>query len=489
MLRSRRRRLTFSPPSANGRLTADMKPFFAMAPFLLSACAAPVAHTMASPEAIYSPPSAAMSPLVHCCSSPEEVAPAEAKLPPPPPPRPFIAPDPPEPPPPPPAGAGELAIAKDNRAFALSLYRQLAAQPGNVFISPISLAGAFGPVAAGARGKTRTEISKVLGFPADDNVLNADLGSILHTLESDGDGHQVSIANSLWLGKGWSIEPDFVEMAKRSYDSEVDTLNFADSRAATARINDWVDRKTNNRIPKLFEPGNLDAGTALVVTNAVHFLGEWRESFDPRQTRLQPFYLSDGTTRDVPMMSSEHMRSVYLGAGEVHPPADSVELLELPYKGNRLSMVIILPSQRDGLPAVEAGLSADKLDKWLQRIDSAKLIGEEVQLPRMQFESSYELVKPLEALGMRIPFTNAANFTGISTDRGNPLYIDTVIHKAFLKVDEKGTEAAAATGVAFRGERDHWSFRADHPFLFLIRDKPTGAILFMGRFSGPPGGS
>lgn len=463
-----------------------------MAPLLLGACATPVRQPMMSTGAVNSPGSAATPPLVRCCSSPEEVAAAQAQFPPPPPPpppRPVIVPDPPEPPPPPPAAGAERTIAKGNREFALALYRQLAASRGNVFISPISLAGAFGPVAVGARGKTRTEIGKVLGFPADDKVLNADLGSILHRLESDGDGHQVSITNALWLGEGWSIEPDFVEIAKRSYDSEVETLNFGDQAAATARINDWVDRKTNSRIPKLFKPGDLDAGTALVVTNAVHFLGEWREAFDPRQTRVQPFYLSDGTTRDVPMMSSEHMRSIYLGGGEVHPAADSVELLELPYKGNRLSMVVILPSARNGLPAVEAGLSPEKLDEWLERLDSAKLFGEEVQLPEMQFESSYELVKPLKALGMRVPFTNAANFTGISTDRGNPLYIDTVVHKTFLKVDEKGTEAAAATGIAFRGERDHWSFRADHPFLFLIRDKPTGAILFMGRFSEPPGPS
>jgi serpin B len=465
-----------------------MKRFLLPMQLLLSACAAPGAQRpSASTEAVHSPRSGATPPLTHCCSSPTDVAASEAQLPapPPPPPRPFIAPDPPEPAAPATAAAGEIATAKTNRAFAVSLYRQLAAKPGNIFISPISLASAFGPVAWGARGRTRAEIGKVLGFPADDKVLNADFGSMLRTLEGNGGGHEVSIANALWLGKGWSIKPDFVAMARRRYDSDVDTLNFGDAAAAAAQINDWVNRKTNNRIPKLFDPTDFDAGTALVVTNAVHFLGEWREAFDPRQTRVQPFYLSDGTTRDVPMMSSEHMRSVYLGGGEVHPAADSVELLEMPYKGNRLSMVVILPSERNGLPAVEAGLSADKLDKWLARLDSAKLFGEEVQLPRMQLESSYELVKPLKALGMRTPFTNAANFTGISTDRGNPLYIDTVVHKTFLKVDEQGTEAAAATGIAFRGERDHWSFRADHPFLFLIRDKPTGAILFMGRFSEP----
>jgi len=452
---------------------------------LLGACAAPVGQPVATTAAAYTPPRPASAPDLPpgyrpCCSSP------------------TIWPDPPPPPTPeerqaavkasrlPSAPAGELAIAKGNRAFAVSLYRQLASTPGNLLISPVSIAGAFGPVAAGAHGKTRAEIGQVMRFPASDATLNSNLGGMLRTLQGDGDGHQVTIANALWTATRLPSKPSFIEMTKRSYDADVAALDFANSGAAADRINNWVDGKTNGRIPKLFEPDAFDTDTALVVTNAVYFLGQWKTSFYPSRTRLQPFRLADGTARQVPMMHAGRINAVYLGAGEAHPPADAVELLELPYKGDRLSMVVILPQISDGLPVVEAGLSPEKLDKWLFDIDAAKPYPQdEVQLPRMEFDRSYDLVKPLEALGIKSAF-NGADFSGIS-DRG--LNISDVVHKTFVKVDEKGTEAAAATGIVVVTERDHWEFKADHPFLFLIRDKPTGAILFMGRYSEPPSAS
>jgi serine protease inhibitor len=475
----------FSTPQFDGSLINSMKQIPLIAAILLGACAAPVGQPVATTAAAYSPPRPASAPVLPpgyrpCCSSP------------------TIWPDPPPPPTAeerqaaikasrlPSAPAGELAVAKGNRAFAVSLYQQLAAKPGNLFISPISIAGAFGPVAAGARGETRAEIGKVLRFPAKDTTLNSDLGGILRTLQSDGDGHQVNIANALWTATRLPIKPSFIDLTKRSYDAEVNGLDFAASGAAADRINNWVDTKTHGRIPKLFEPDAFDVDTALVITNAVYFLGDWKTSFDPRRTRLQPFRLPNGTARQVPMMHAGRVNAVYLGAGEAHPPADAVELLELPYKGDRLSMVIILPQISDGLPAVEAGLTADKIDKWLASIDAAEPYPQdEVQLPRMQFDSSYDLVGPLKALGMKLAF-HGADLTGMS-DRG--LYIDDVVHKTFVKVDEKGTEAAAATGIVVTTERDHWEFKADHPFLFLIRDKPTGAILFMGRYSEPPSAS
>lgn len=383
-----------------------------------------------------------------------------------------------DPPPLPPAPAGELAIAKGNREFAVSLYRQLASKPGNIFISPISIAGVFGPIAAGARGKTRAEIGEILRYPVSDDVLNANLGSMLRTLETRTGGPQVTIANALWMAKDSSIEPDFIELAKRSYGAEVDTLDFNRPGAATTQINNWVDRATNGRIPELFAPGTVDKGTTVALTNAVYFLGDWKLPFPTRNTRPQPFYRADGTTPNVPMMASERF---------VHSYAlDDVELLELPYKGDRLSMVVILPTDRNGLPAVEAALSAARLESWLRTIDATNLSQLSIHLPRLQIESSYELRKPLEALGVKLAFQqSSADFTGISKDRGDPLFITDVVHKTFLKVDETGTEAAAATGVLFSGERDHPEFIADHPFLFLIRDKQTGALLFMGRFAGP----
>jgi serpin B len=462
-----------------------MKRFLLIAPLLLGACAVPVAQPVTSADTVRVPPAAtsqtAPPPAVNCCSSPT-TWPSQ-----PPPAQPERAA---ETAPLPPTPADEVAIAKDNRAFALSLYRELAAKPGNVFISPISIAGAFGPVAAGARGQTRAEIGKVLHFPAGDDALNGSLGSILHTLESGGGGSQVSIANALWVSKHASIEPDFIDMAKRSYDAEVETLDFHNSPAAAARINAWVDRETNGRIPQLFEPKAFDAATALVVTDAVYFLSDWKVPFDARRTNPQPFHLTDGTTREVPMMVAEHMTARLVGP---EPGAassgvkDGLQLLELPYKGDRLSMVIILPNEMKGLPVIEAQLSAAKLDEWLGQLDSAALSEEvDVALPKVQIESSYDLVKPLKALGMKLAFrANVANFTGISTDRGNPLFINDVVHKSFLKIDEKGTEAAAATGIELRGERGGAGFRADHPFLLLIRDKPTGAILFMGRVAEP----
>jgi serpin B len=393
-------------------------------------------------------------------------------------------------PPPPPATASELAIAKSNRAFAVSLYRNLAAKPGNVVISPISIAGAFGPVAAGARGNTRAEIGKVLHFPPNDDVLNGSLGGMLRTVESGGGGRKVRIANALWVGEQTSIEPGFLDLAKRSYDAEVGALDFDDSPAAAERINAWVDRETNSRITKLFEPDAFDETTALVITNAVHFLGSWSKPFNPRRTSPQPFHLADGKTREVPMMVEDSMAARLVGP---EPGAASegvqggVQLLELPYEGGRLSMVFILPHAKDGLRALEAQLSPSKLEAWLEQLDSTPPSDDiAVALPKVQVTTSYNLVKPMQTLGMKLAFTpRQADFTGMSKSAGKSLFINDVVHKTFLSIDEKGTEAAGATGIEIRLERGGPVFRADHPFLFLIRDKSTGAILFLGRIAEP----
>ena len=373
--------------------------------------------------------------------------------------------------------AESAAIA--NRAFGVTLYQRLAAEPGNVFLSPISLAGAFGPVAAGAQGETRAAIGKVLELPNDDATLHRDLGGLLRTLESDRGDARVSIANGLWLMKDFAVKPAFVAVAKNNYDAEVDSLDFRNGVAAAARINNWVERKTGGRIPKLIEPDSLDEMTALVVTNAVHFLGDWTHPFNASNTGLQPFHLTGGTVRDVPMMYGKRYHR--------YADADGVQLLELPYKGDRLSMVAILPNKRGGLAAVEKSLDGRRLGQWLGQLDSAEPREVRVYLPKVEFRSSYQLVEPLKAMGMSIAFQpHQANFRGIAdTD----LFISQVVHKTFLRIDEKGTEAAAATGI----EAELTSapavppptFRADHPFLVLIRDRPTGAVLFLGRIADP----
>jgi serpin B len=369
-------------------------------------------------------------------------------------------------------------VALANRAFGVDLYRILAAKPGNVFISPISLAGAFGPVAAGAQGETRAAIGGVLRFPAEDSALHPQLGGLLRSLESDSDGARVSIANALWLMKGYPIKPAFVAVGRDSYGAEVDSLDFNNGAASAARINAWVERETNNRIRNLIAPDTLDEMTRVVVTNAVHFLGEWTQPFGSARTRPEPFYLAGGGTREVPMMSSNR-----------HVPfadVDSVQLLELPYKGRRLAMVVILPKARGGLAAVESNLTDDQLGGWLQRLDSDGERSLLVQIPKLQIDSSYQLNEPLKAMGMAIAFHRTrANFRGIAENE--QLFISQVLHKTFLRVDEKGTEAGAATAVEIQAESsaEPPTFRADHPFLLLIRDKPTGAVLFLGRIAAP----
>jgi serpin B len=373
--------------------------------------------------------------------------------------------------------AQQTALA--NRAFGLRLYRELAAEPGNIFVSPTSLAGAFGPVAAGAQGETRASIGHVLELPNDDAALHQDLGGLLRLLESDREGARISIANALWLMKGFPVKPAFVAVAKNSYDAEVESFDFRNGAAAAERINDWVDRKTKGRIPKLIEPDSLDEMTALVVTNAVHFLGDWMIPFNASNTQPQPFHLPDGTTRNVPMMFGKRFHR-YAETGEV-------QLLELPYKGDRLSMVAILPKERPALGAMEEALDARRLGDWLRQLDAAPPTQVRVHLPKVEFRTSYQLVEPLKAMGMGIAFQpHQANFRGIGdTD----LFISQVVHKTFLRIDEKGTEAAAATGIEVEVTNAPAvpppTFRADHPFLVLIRDNSTGAALFLGRIADP----
>jgi serpin B len=368
------------------------------------------------------------------------------------------------------------AAAAANRDFGLALYKRLAAKPGNVFISPISLAGAFGPVTAGARGETRAAIGKVLRFPSDDAALHRGLGGLLRGLESDKDGARVAIANGLWLMKGIPVKPAFVTVAKDSYDAEVESLDFRDGAAAAKRINAWVGRKTNERIRNLIAPDSLDEMTRAVVTNAVHFLGDWTVPFNASLTRPQPFHLESGKTRDVPMMYSRRAHRLV--------DAGPMQLLDLPYKGGRMTMVAVLPKRRLGLSAMESGLTGAQVGEWLKRLDSAEPADAIVYLPKVKVEAGYELNEPLKAMGMAIAFDpKRANFRGI-VER-EQLFISQVVHKTFLRIDEKGTEAGAATGIEIEAESAPPEFRADHPFLVLIRDKQTGAVLFIGRIADP----
>ncbi|HET7708654.1 MAG TPA: serpin family protein [Sphingomicrobium sp.] len=373
--------------------------------------------------------------------------------------------------------------AKANRAFAVRLYQQLAKKPGNVFISPVSIAAAFGPVAVGARADTYMAISRTLGFRPDPKLLATRVGGLLRELRSgkDDDGAKVSIANALWLTDRHPVKADFVSVARSNFDAAVETVDFVDTSAAAKRINGWIEGETEGKITELFKEDAFDDKTALVVTNAVHFLGDWTQPFNAAATHSAPFYLPGGEQRLVRMMAG--------AKGVKYFEDDTLQMIDLGYKGGEFGMVVILPKARDGLSALEAKLSDATLGALLGKLDASSppdhVEGVFVELPKVQIDNDHNLVDPLKAMGMGIAFDRfRANFRGMSDER---LFISDVLHKTFLRIDEKGTEAAAATAVVMSGESSgpEINFRADHPFLVMIRDRKTGAILFFGRIAEP----
>jgi len=355
----------------------------------------------------------------------------------------------------------------------------------------------MGLTAAGARGNTLTQMNKVLHL-TDPTAIHAGVSTITHQLTDTQGGkkpYQLSIANALWEDQTNPFKPEFLALAHQYYDlSALTTLSFkADPEAARALINQWVDDKTQAKIKDLLPPKSITAQTGLVLTNAIYFKGDWVTPFDlvpagrggrgPNTT----FYVTPAKT----------VQPAYMGMTTDYPYFENKDLqaVSLPYKtapGNdsqRVSMVIILPKQRDGLAALEKTLTPENLAKWTAALAPMRI---SVTLPKFTITCPTKLTDTLQKMGMVDAFKQdgQAHLEGISTPPpGMYLFISDVFHKAFIKVDEKGTEAAAATAVvgAIAGGRPRPVpiFRADHPFFFFIRYEPTNSILFMGHIVDP----
>lgn len=363
------------------------------------------------------------------------------------------------------------------RAVGVRLYDQLRAVDDNVVISPVSLMGAFGVVSSGARGETRTAILNSLGLPQAD-TLNADLGGLLRMLEVEDGATTLSVANAVWVQRDFTLNPAFVQTAERDYGAQARTVDFQRSpQQAADEINAWVSEETRTRIPELITASSINDATRLIVTNAVYFLGDWLHPFTASSTSEETFRLADGSTTPIPLMFQRGSFRLL--------ETDQFQAIDLPYDNARLSMTVLLPRKPNDLRALEAGLDAG-LQGWLARLDAEQPRTVQLYLPKIETGLSYELVPQLTTLGMGVAFTPAADFRGIADA---PLAIGQVVHKTFLRIDEKGTEAAAATGIAIEvtsaPATPPPTFRADHPFLFLIRDRETGAVLFLGRISRP----
>lgn len=372
----------------------------------------------------------------------------------------------------------EKLVAKSNNAFAIDLFHSLRGKEGNLFFSPYSISAALTMTYAGARGETATEMRRVLHLPNDATDLHAGNAALLRRLAQPGAERpfQLSVANALWAQRGYPFLPDFLKLLESNYSAGVIEVDCqAAPEPARQRINAWVEEQTRQRIKDLLPGGTITPETRLVLVNAIYFKGDWASQFKKENTHDADFFVS--ADRKVPAKLMFQAESFGFMQDE------QLLALQLPYKGDELSMIVLLPKVRGALPKVEETLSVERLEQVIGQLRKQEVM---VWLPRFEVTDEVELSGALSSLGMKRAFGSDADFTGMST--AERLSISAVMHKAFVKVDEEGTEAAVATAVVMRATAmpvEPPSFRADHPFLFLVRDNATGAILFMGRVSEP----
>ena len=371
------------------------------------------------------------------------------------------------------------ALVEGNEAFALDLYQQMKGAEGNLFFSPYSISTALATTYAGARGNTARQMSRALHFTLEERRLHRAFGQLEAKLRAFAEKEKVelTVANALWAQKDYHFLEHFLDLVRKYYRAELNHADFKTAHeSARGQINNWVERQTNDKIKDLIKPGVLNALTRLVLANAIYFKGLWGSQFDKRMTRDAKFWLDPDTTVDVPMMSQEHEFS--------YMENDQLQALELPYEGNDLSMILLLPKKRGGLAELESSFTTRTLRSFLAKLREQTVT---VYLPRFKLTSTFSLQETLAALGMSDAFNqNTADFSAM--DGSRMLYISAVVHKAFVDVNEEGTEAAAATGVVVSVTAvpaRPTVFRADHPFVFLIRDTHSGSILFLGRVVDP----
>ena len=393
-----------------------------------------------------------------------------------------------------PAKEDAVTAVRDANAFALELYAQLAkVNPGkdqkaeNLFFSPFSIHSALAMTSAGARGSTLEQMSRTLHLTLPQDRLHAAYGRWVQSLSAPpplfrrGEvPFELVVANALWAQKGYPFHAAFKETVGTHYKAGFNEVDYVrDTEGARRAINAWVEKQTRDKIKELVPQGLLSDMSRLVLTNAIYFKSRWAEEFNEGATKPLPFHLLSGRDKEVAMMYQQDR----FNYGET----ENAQVLEIPYKGHVLSMVVLLPRKNDGLAELEKGLSADALAKWTGGMENKKV---KLTLPKFKMTSEFRLADVLKSMGMTDAFEmKKADFTGIASNE--PLFISEVIHKAYVDVNEEGTEAAAATAVAMTAgsaapkPEEPVVFTADRPFVFLIRHNNSGTVLFMGRVTNP----
>jgi len=378
------------------------------------------------------------------------------------------------------------AVVEANNAFALDLYQKLKDRPDNLFFSPFSISSALAMTCTGARGQTEMEMTNVLHLGLPPEQSHSAFKALMARMEGIQRWNRITLkcANSLWSQQGHPFKEDFLKTIQDNYSAEATPVDFQNSTpAAVAEINRWIEKKTNGKIPGGFDASQFGPDARLALCDAIYFKGKWLHPFKWGDTKPAPFYVSTNVTVTVPTMFGH---SNFRQARAEH---DYLEMLELPYAGQDLSMVILMPSKyvpdddHFDVHDLEAQLTPDNLRDWLTELDRQGPHKTSVWLPRFTTKSSFNLADNLKALGMASAFSGAADFSGM--DGTTNLFLSDVFHKTFVEVNESGTEAAAVSISLAKTKGMDGRFIVDRPFVFLIRDKGSGSILFLGRIIDP----
>ncbi len=378
-----------------------------------------------------------------------------------------------------PTPVGNLSFQDAVNAFAFDIFREVhEVNEGNLFISPYSIFTALAMTYEGARGETAEEMANVLNVKQDNESFHIYMKNLYEVLNTKNEEYNISTANALWVKENLQLLEAYLNVIREHYGGDATEVDFSNPTESAAIINQWVENQTNGLIKDLITADAISPLTALILTNAIYFKGIWETQFDPVNTTNRTFETTAETSVEAPTMSFIDTEDVFY-----YTETDDLQILELPYTGDDISMIILLPKNNDLSPAIDT-IDNDMFSEWIESMVETKV---DIYLPKFKVETSYSLGDYLIELGMNIPFTSEANFSGITGRRD--LFISKVLHKAFIDVNEEGTEAAAATAVymelTVNGGSSRVVFDCNHPFMYLIQHKQTGTILFMGSISDP----
>ena len=371
-------------------------------------------------------------------------------------------------------------VIEANNEFTFDLYSKYKTEKGNIFFSPYSISTALAMTYEGARGQTAEEMQSVFYFPENDSIRRSGYANLYSEINKDDKTYELSTANALWAEQSYKFIDKYSNLINKYYDGKITNLDFKKNpENSRITINNWVEDKTNDKIKDLIPADGISDKTRLVLTNAIYFKGEWVKQFNKSETQDEDFKISPNKSVKVKMMEKTGEEAKF-----GYTENDEFQILEMPYSGEELSMLVLLPKNND-MESLENSITSKNLLKWKKNIKNQRV---NIYIPKFKFETKYLMKNTLSEMGMPTAF-GEADFSGMTIK--NDLVISQVIHQAFIDVGEEGTEAAAATAVMMEflsvGPRGPVIpiFRADHPFIFIIQQKTSGNILFMGRMSNP----